>query len=164
MQKMYPIYADIYDDFRHITCVAITYSFMTDVSKIWPVSLLWRYTYQIIILIHINILLHIINNQSMRHLHMLMTLIYSPLSHNTVECKWWKIFTSHLHNICEQLIYCTFYTQKMWNDIHHLHAVFFCVLISLSCSCICFHIVYMYNYLYHYKSACGNCNCPPNEM
>ena len=110
---MYPIYADIYDDFRHITCVAITYSFMTDVSKIWLVSLLWKYTYQIIILIHIKILLHIINNQSMRHLYMLMTLISSPLSHNTIACKWWKIFTPHLHNICEQLIYCTVYTKNV---------------------------------------------------
>ena len=149
---MYPIYADIYDDFRHITCVAITYSLMTDVSKIWLVSLLWKYTYQIIILIDINILLHI----------MLMTLISSPLSHNTIECKWWKIFTPHLHNICEQLIYCTVYTKKMWNDIHHLHAVSFCVLITLSCSCICFHIVYTYNNLHHYKSSCVNCNCPQN--
>ena len=59
---MYPIYVDIYDDFTNITCVAITYSFMTDVSKTWVVSLLWKYTYQIIMLIHIKIFLYIFNN------------------------------------------------------------------------------------------------------
>ena len=59
---MYPIYVDIYDDFTKITCVAITYSFMTDVSKAWLVSLLWKYTYQIIMLIHIKIFLYIFNN------------------------------------------------------------------------------------------------------
>ena len=54
--------------------------------------------------------------------------------------------------------------KKMWNDIHHLHAIFFCVLLTLSCSCKYCHILCMYNHLHHYKSPCGNCNCPCNKM
>ena len=52
--------------------------------------------------------------------------------------------------------------KKMWNEIYHLHAVSFCVLVTISCSWICFYIVYMYNNLHHYKSARVNCNCPQN--
>ena len=112
---MYPIYVDIYDDLTNITGVGITYPFMTDVSKKWLVSLLWKYTYQIIMFIHIKIFLYIFNNWSRRHFCMFMTVISSTLSHNTIECKWWKI-SLHIFRIYVSNWYTKLSTQKIWND------------------------------------------------
>ena len=81
---------------------------MTYVSNISLFSLLWKYTYQIIILIHLAIFLYIIKKWCTRHSGIFMTLISCYPIYNTIECKLWKIFSPYLHNICQKLIQFTF--------------------------------------------------------
>ena len=73
-----------------------------------------------------------------------------PLSHNIIEYKSCKI-SVHIWRIYMRNWYITLSTQKMWNDLHHLHAVSFCVHINFSYFYRHFHMFCMYTCLCHYN-------------
>ena len=147
---MYPIYADIYDDFRHITCVANTHW--------WQMSVRYDLSVYCESILNKSSSLLISTSCSTSCSWLSFPAPYHTIPYNVND----KTFSLHVFIIYASNWYTALSTQKMWNDIHHLHVVFFCVLLTLSCSCKYFHILCMYNHLHHYKSTCGNCNCPHN--
>ena len=68
----------------------------------------------------------------------------SPLSHNTIECKWWKIFTPHLHNIYISNWYTVLSTQQKCEMTYIISMLFsfvssspFLVLVNTFTFCAC---------------------------